>query len=117
MRGDWLSFHTSACSRPPLPITRTFIRRGKTRLGSGENCVKPPPGLYASDLVQRAIYQSVKGIDDEIGKKRVHNFFHLGLLWTRTEPTNQFCTHESGEKNNQQCERTNLNRVLPKNVF
>src|SRR5260370_3475293 len=24
-RGDWRSFHTSACSRPPLPITRTFI--------------------------------------------------------------------------------------------
>src|SRR5579864_263350 len=41
MRGDCRSFHTSACSRPPPPITRTFIRRGKTRLGSGENCVKP----------------------------------------------------------------------------
>ena len=24
-RGDCRSFHTSACSRPPLPITRTFI--------------------------------------------------------------------------------------------
>src|SRR5713101_1348494 len=24
-RGDWRSFHTRACSRPPLPITRTFI--------------------------------------------------------------------------------------------
>src|SRR6476661_3131521 len=24
-RGDWRSFHTSACSLPPPPITRTFI--------------------------------------------------------------------------------------------
>src|SRR6476661_3708068 len=24
-RGDWSSFHTSACSLPPPPITRTFI--------------------------------------------------------------------------------------------
>ena len=25
MRGDWRNFHTSACSRPPPPMTRTFM--------------------------------------------------------------------------------------------
>src|SRR5437660_8599123 len=45
-RGDCASFHTSACSRPPEPITRSFIvsttyfqplQRGKLRrLGSEE---------------------------------------------------------------------------------
>ena len=24
-RGDWASFQTSACSRPPLPMTKTFM--------------------------------------------------------------------------------------------
>src|SRR6202011_5210037 len=35
-RGDCRSFHTSACSRPPLPRTRTFITRGSSRLGVDE---------------------------------------------------------------------------------
>src|SRR5688500_2999357 len=26
-RGDWASFHTRACSRPPLPTTRTRMAR------------------------------------------------------------------------------------------
>jgi hypothetical protein len=33
IRGDCRSFHASACSRPPLPITRTFIKeKNKVRV-------------------------------------------------------------------------------------
>lgn len=28
-REDWRNFHTKACSRPPLPMTRTFMRTNK----------------------------------------------------------------------------------------
>src|ERR1700756_4699157 len=38
MRGDCRSFHTNACSRPPLPKTRTFISQRKSRLGVKREC-------------------------------------------------------------------------------
>ena len=37
-RGDCRSFHTSACSRPPLPRTKTFISQRKSRLGVRREC-------------------------------------------------------------------------------
>src|SRR5229473_8520708 len=39
-RCDCRSFHTSACSRPPPPMTRTFIVR-HSRVGVGDDDVKP----------------------------------------------------------------------------
>src|SRR5579871_798107 len=39
MRGDCRSFQTSACSRPPPPRTRTFIKSEQIRLGvEDEGC-------------------------------------------------------------------------------
>ena len=32
-RGDWASFQTRACSRPPLPMTRTFMLRSSCYRG------------------------------------------------------------------------------------
>src|SRR5437763_15934024 len=37
-RGDCRNFQTSACSRPPLPITRTFIARDRQVRGSRKVC-------------------------------------------------------------------------------
>ena len=47
-RGDCASFQTSACSRPPLPITRTFIflcpwRRCRTLRSAREQFEDVPP--------------------------------------------------------------------------
>ena len=36
MRGDCRSFHTIACSRPPLPRTSTFIRRASRTIPSNQ---------------------------------------------------------------------------------
>src|SRR5262245_19338832 len=35
--GDWASFHTSACSRPPEPTTRSFIGAIESGTEAGEN--------------------------------------------------------------------------------
>src|SRR5436190_21795088 len=43
-RGDCRSFQTSACSRPPLPRTRTFIAR-ETRLGAKGNACQTGGGV------------------------------------------------------------------------
>jgi hypothetical protein len=37
-RGDWCSFHTSACSLPPPPITRTFIDKVVPEMPKNQTC-------------------------------------------------------------------------------
>ena len=38
IRGDWASFHTSACSRPPPPMTRIFIPGAETLIRPNRLC-------------------------------------------------------------------------------